>query len=413
MSDRPPARTLAWVGLLALASGAPYALVNDTAPLLYKAAGVSKTELGLLSLIGFAWVLKFLIAPAVDRFGSRRAWAAAAQALIALALLWISLLPPDRVPAEAWVALGVLALLSATQDLAVDAYAVEALPSGWLGPANGLRQTCYRVAMVLAGGTLVALSPSLGWAGTWRLAAAVFAALALSLRWLPPAEKRRPEGVPLVEPVRRLLRRDGAWGFLLFVLLFKVGDRAMAPSTKPFLLDAGFSLGTLGNVVTPLVIMATLAGALAGGFLTRAWGPFKALWLLGLAQAVSNLGYTAAAATGSEPLAWTALLVEPFCGGLGTAPFLTVLMLSCERGHVATQFAVLTALMGLVGGLVGAGWGYLAERFGYAPWFTATFLLALPAFLLLPWVRRWLAALSGERVAAALAPALPQRRAGA
>lgn len=391
MRERPPARTLAWVTLLAFASGAPYALVNDTAPLLYKLHGVPNSELGLLSALGLAWVLKVLLAPLVDRLGTRRAWAVVAQAGIAATLLWVSFLPPDHVPPTAWVALALLAVLSATQDLAVDAYAVEALPAGWLGPANGLRQTAYRVALVLAGGTLVALGPGLGWALAWRVAAGVFAALALLTLALPGVAQRRPTGTPLVEPLRALLARDGAVGFLLFVLLFKVGDRAMAPSTKPFLLDIGFSTSVLGNVVTPVTIVATLAGALLGGFLARAWGPFRALWVLGLAQAVSNLGYAAAAATGNPALAWGALALEPFCGGLGTAPFVTVLMVSCQRGHVATQFAFLTALMGLVGGVIGVQWGRLQEAVGYAPWFALTFVVALPAFLLLPWVRRWLA----------------------
>lgn len=391
MSSPSPARVLPWVGLLALASGAPYALVNTTAPTLLKAQGVTNTQLGWLQLIAFAWVLKFAVAPAVDRFGSRRSWAVACQAAIALALLWIATLPPDRVPPQTWIALSALALLSATQDLAVDAYAVEAVPARWLGPANGLRQSLYKIAVVLAGGTLVARSPSLGWAGTWQVAAGVFAALALITAWLPPAPKQPPVGTPLVEPVRRLLARDGAVGFLLFVLLFKVGDRAMAPSTTPFLMDSGFSLGTIGDVVTPLVVVATILGAMLGGALTHRWGAFKALWILGAAQALSNLGYAAAAATGSVPLAWAALLIEPFCGGLGTAPFVTVLMLSCERGHVATQFALLTALMGLVGGSVAVGWGRLTDAVGYAPWFALTFVLSLPAFLLLPYVRRWLA----------------------
>lgn len=377
---------------MAFASGVPYALVNETAPVLYKAAGVDIRALGLLSALGFAWILKALLAPLVDAYGARRTWIASAQALMALALLAAATLPADSVSREAWLVLGALALLSAVQDLAVDAWAIEATPGAWMGPASGWRVTAYRVGLVLAGGTLVGRAAHLGWAGTWQVAAGVMAVLALGTLALPAAPKAPPQPVSWVAPVRGLLRRPGAWGFLLFVLLYKVGDRAMAPMTKPFLQEQGFTLSQMGDVVAPLVIASTLLGALLGGWLTRRWGVLRALVVLGLAQAVSNLGYAGAALAPSPGTLWGAALLEPFCGGLGTAPFIALLMLSCERLHVATQYAILTALMGLVGGTIGIGSGFLVKDLGWATYFALTFLVALPAFALLAPVRRWLAA---------------------
>lgn len=396
-----PRRLFPWLGLMAFASGVPYALVNDTAPVLYKAAGVDIRALGLLSALGFAWILKALLAPLVDAYGARRRWIVATQALMAVVLLGAAALPGDVVGTEAWLVLGALALLSAVQDLAVDAWAIEATPTSWMGPASGWRVTAYRVGLVLAGGTLVGRAAVLGWAGTWQVAAGVMALLALGSLALPAAPKAPPQPVSWVAPVRGLLRRPGAWGCLLFVLLYKVGDRAMAPMTKPFLQEQGFTLAQMGDVYAPLVIVSTLLGALLGGALTRRWGVLKALVVLGLAQALSNLGYAGAALAPSPGALWGAALLEPFCGGLGTAPFIALLMLSCERAHVATQYAILTALMGLVGGTIGIGSGFLVKDLGWAAYFALTCVAALPAFALLGPVRRWLAA------APAAAPAPP------
>jgi PAT family beta-lactamase induction signal transducer AmpG len=397
-----PRRLFPWLGLTAFASGLPYALVNETAPVLYKAEGVDLKEIGLLSALAFAWILKVLLAPLVDRFGTRRRWMVGTQAGLALALLAMSFLPADHVPLGAWVLLAAVALLSATQDLSVDAYAVDSTPRDWLGPASGVRVTCYRVGLVVAGGTLVARAATLGWSGTWQLAAGLLALLALASLALPSAPRLRATGPVWEQSLGSLLRRPSAAGFLLFVLLYKLGDRAMAPMTKPFLQDRGFTLAQLGDALAPLVIVSTLAGALLGGWLTRRWGPLKALLVLGLAQALSNLGYAGAAAMPSQATLWGAALLEPFCGGLGTAPFIALLMLSCDRLHAATQYALLTALMGLVGGTIGIGSGFLVSDIGYGWYFALTCLLALPAFLLLPSVRRWLTSAPSPQETAAV-----------
>jgi len=398
-----PRRLFPWLGLTAFASGVPYALVNETAPVLYKAQGVDLKEVGLLSALGLMWILKVLLAPFVDAFGTRRRWIVITQLGLAAVMLGIATLPGSEVTRTAWLLLGAVALLSAVQDLAVDAYAVDVVPSRWLGPASAVRITLYRVGLVLAGGTLVGRAASLGWSATWQVAAAAMGLLALASLALPAAPRAPAARLSLVAPIWALLRRPAALGFLLFVLLYKVGDRAMAPMTKPFLLDRGLTLPDLGDLLAPLVIVATLLGAFTGGWLTRRWGALKALLILGLAQALSNLGYAGAAAAPSQGTLWGAALLEPFCGGLGTAPFIALLMLSCERTHAATQYALLTALMGLVGGLIGIPSGFLVSDIGYGWYFALTCLLALPAFLLLPAVRRWIAASPAGQAEAAVA----------
>jgi PAT family beta-lactamase induction signal transducer AmpG len=387
----PPGRLLAWVGVVYVASGAPYAIATDAVPAAYRDAGVDLRAIGLLALVELAWIVKALWAPLVDRLGRRRDWARAAQAATAATLLGLAVTPPDAVGPAAWALLLLLSAASATQDLALDAWTVGVVPPERLGPANGIRTSAWRVGALLGSGPLLYLLASAGWATAWRIAAVVFAAFAVVTTFLPEPRRDRATRPPAMrqigEALRGLLLGRLAWAFLLFVFLFKIGDYAMARMTKPALLDAGITLKEVGTI-NSLSIVCVVLGALLGGLLTARWGMFPALWRLGLLQAVSNLGYASAAALGGPEPFWGAALLESFCSGLGTAPFLAFLMASCRREHAATQFALLTALMALARVAAGAASGYAASDLGYAPWFTVTFLLALPAFVLLPAVRR-------------------------
>jgi MFS transporter, PAT family, beta-lactamase induction signal transducer AmpG len=392
-TDPPPRPLLPWLASVAFLSGVPFALVTDTAPLLYRKGGVDLSTVGFFSGVVLGWPLKVFLAPLVDRFGERRRWIAAAALGIACLLALASQLPGDQLGFGAFVLFLLVALAGGLLDTAVDGYAVDATPRERTGPAAGTRTAAYRIALVVAGGWLVARAPALGWSGTWLAASLLVATLALVALALPAAARTPSPRVELGPALAPLLARPAVVAFLAFVLLYKVGDRAMAPLTKVFLQDRGFTPSELGDVLTPLQILATMLGAVLGGLLTRRWGVIRALLLLGLAQALSNLGYAQAAYGGDRATAWAAAVVEPFCGGLGTAPFVTLFMLACERAHAATQYAFLTALMGLVGGAIGIPGGALVEDagLGYAGYFLVTGLIALPPLLLLPGVRRWLA----------------------
>jgi PAT family beta-lactamase induction signal transducer AmpG len=197
----------------------------------------------------------------------------------------------------------------------------------------------------------------------------------------------------------------------LFVLIYKLGDAAMGPMVKPFWLDRGLGAAEIGLVSTSFGMVATIAGALLGGRLCDRWGIFSGLWLFGLAQAVSNLGYAAVAwihlpppllvvsSLGDVPAAlaepvramiYGASVFESFTSGLGTAAFLAFLMHVCEKEHAAVQYAILSAVFALSRDVAGAASGWATTRLGFASYFLLTFGLALPAYALLPWVRRWM-----------------------
>lgn len=191
-------------------------------------------------------------------------------------------------------------------------------------------------------------------------------------------------------PLKQFLVRPGFIAVMIFILLFKVGDYSLIPMSKTFWVDRKFTPFQIGLVPGTVGVISTVLGALLGGRLTTKWGIFRALWILGLFQAVSNLVYTLAAALPpSDAMMYVAVITEAFCGGLGTASFLAFLMVICDKAHAATQYALLSAFFGLARSVAGAFSGFGAQTFGYTTYFALTFLLALPAFALLPWVRRW------------------------
>ena len=391
-----------WVALLYFAEGFPFGLLFDAFPVYFRLHGMSLTEIGLLSVVGLPWTLKFLWAPVVDVVGSRRSWIVTCQGLLALDLGLLLFLDPTNIGSLAWGGLIALAILSATQDIAIDAYTIELLDQTEMGPANGIRVSTYRVALIVAGGMFVGAAGLVGWQPAFLTAAVLLAVLALVSSHMPrtaqglqgrPVTQSWPSALTrgFLNPLKNFWRRPGVIAVLLFVLLFKLGDMALGPMARPFWVDRGFSPLQIGMIPGTVGVVSTILGALLGGHLTRQWGLFRALWILGIAQAGSNLFYAVTAALPrSELLMYGASIVESFCGGLGTAPFLAFLMSICDKRQAATQYALLSALFGLGRSLSGAFSGVLTQSVGYATYFTLTFFLAWPAFVLLPWVRTWI-----------------------
>jgi len=387
----PLRRKLTWVAVLYLAEGFPFGLVIDNLPVYFRAHGVSLTEIGMLSILGLPWTLKVFWSPVVDRFGERRHWITGALLVMTLATAAIPLADPEAPGAFLWTVLLVLTIASATQDVAIDAYTIGLLAPGEEGVANGVRVSAYRAALILSGGALVILAGRLGWAPVFWIAAAMLAALAAAAWRAPHVPHVRQPTAAWLRAMGAWLARPGAPFVLGFVLIYKLGDASMGPMVKPFWLDSGLSVEEIGAVSTTVGVGASVAGALAGGVFTSRYGIFRGLWMLGAAQALSNLGYAGAAALGGGRAAiYSASVVESFTGGLGTAAFLAFLMHVCERDQAATQYALLSALFGLTRSLAGAVSGAGATSLGYAPYFTLTFFLAFPAYALLPWVRAWI-----------------------
>lgn len=395
---------LLWVAALYFAEGFPLGLVYDLLPVYFRAHGVSLRVIGLLSLIGLPWTLKFLWAPAVDVWGERRRWMIGCQIGMAFVLMVVPFLDPSPPNWLFWTLLFCLPLFSATQDIAIDAYTIELIDPHEMGRANGIRMAAYRVALMSMGGLLAVAGWSSiggGWTTAFFLGALCLILLALissragdRLTGRLPVEASSDLLGRMIEATagafRQLWAKPGFLIVMLFILLFKLGDMAMGPMIKPFWVDRGFTPAQIGLVSVTIGVAMTTLGALTGGWLADRWGIFGALWILGLAQAGSNLLYAAAAwLPASTPLIYTASVVESFTGGLGTGPFLAFLMNICDKRHAATQYALLSALFGLTRVVSGTVSGVTAQQLGYASYFLLTFFLSFPAYLLLPWVKPW------------------------
>ncbi len=356
----------------------------------------------IASNVGWAYVLKFAWSPLVDRLGRRKHWIVAMQLLMGAALLGMVAIDPGTAGRPLVMLLITLSVLSATQDVAIDGYTIELLEQRELGPANSARVAMYRIALLVAGGLFAALVTPLGWRGVFVTAAAVMFALGAMTLFLPSRARRvvasesgrGRESIiasgwnTIREPLRNLLSLPHVAIVLIFVLTFKVGDYAMIPMIGPFWVDAGYGTSEIG-LLRSVGIGATVAGAVVGGLYAGRIGVFRALWTLGLLQAVSNLGYVWAATMPDERwIVYGAAAFEQFAGGLGTAAFLTYLMAISDKRYAATQFAILSALFSLGRLLIWRVSGEWAESLGYTRYFFLTFLLALPAYALLPWVRK-------------------------
>ena len=384
-------KKLGIVALLYFIQGSPPAILWEVLPVYFRIHGVSLKAIGGLRLLELPYSLKVFWSPVVHRYGDRRIWVVVCMLAIAVV---VGLLPFVDVAHPGWVVITlllVLTTLSATQDIAIDSYTVGLIKREEEGAANGVRASAYRVALVLIGGGMVLLASILQWTLLYLIAAVVLALLALSTLVVPrldlPATARERWLAGFVGWI-------GTWNaipLVLFVLFYRLGEYAIGPMVKPFWVDQGRSVFEIGLVPTTFGIILSVAGALSGGAFISRYGTFRGVWVLGLLQAVSNLGYAlvAWASLGRFGL-YGASVFESFSGGLGTAAFLAFLMNVCQKEHATIQYAFLSSIFSLTGRLVGGVSGLGAERFGYGNYFALTFLLSLPSYALLPWVKKWI-----------------------
>lgn len=363
-------------------------------PIWLRVHGTDLASLGAITLVGLPWTLKPLWAPFVDRLGTWHRWMllgmlVAAGAIGALAGI-SGTASPWLVPLLALGAMG-----SATADIAVDAYIVARVPPAEQGRVTGVRIAAYRGAMALAGGGATWLGSAWGWEVAFWSVAGMQAVILVACQGLRRVPQVTASSTPAWGRVLAgWLARPGTWELFALVLLFKLGDSAMAPMTRPFLLSAGLDAGQVGMISTTAGSVLTALGALLGGALVSRYGLAPMLVALGLTQAFSNLGYAAAATVGGVPAAVVASVVESLTAGLGTSAMMSLTMRACrgageaDTGGLATRWAILSGMIGLTRTLSGAISGVGVESWGYAAWFVFTFLLALPALALAPRVVR-------------------------
>lgn len=380
---------------LGIASGLPLALSSGTFQAWATVSDVSLQQIGFLTLAGMAYAFKFLWAPLVDRYvppfmGRRRGWMALTQLGLAFVLVLMGFLNPAE--HLIWLALlaTLLAFLSATQDIAFDAYSTELLKKEERAAGAAIRTLGYRVGMIMSGGlALVIASNWLGWGGMYVMMGLMMAGAAVISFLAPESDYNEPPRSledAFFLPFKEFFSRPEAWALLLLIVLYKLGDAfAGALSTTFLIRGAEFDPATIGYVNKILGVVATIVGALIGGSLMSQWGTYRALMVFGILQAVSNFGYFVVAQfPGNVHIMVVAIGFENICGGLGTAAFVALVMGLCDVRYTATQFALLTALAS-VGRIFLAGplTPPLVEQFGWSGFYLLTVLIALPGLVLL------------------------------
>jgi len=397
---------------LGFASGLPLALTTGTLQAWATVSNVSLQSIGFLTLVGTAYTLKFLWAPLVDRYappllGRRRGWVFLCQILLAISISAMGFFSPST--ELAWLALlaVIVAFLSATQDIAFDAYSTDVLHDSERAAGAALKVMGYRVAMIVSGGLALVLAGTwLDWRYTYVLMGVLMLLCTLATMLAPEpevvAKAPRTLALAVIEPLSEFFSRRGAVMILLLIVLYKLGDAfAGALSTTFLLRGVGFSPEEVGTVNKIFGLVATIVGALAGGSLMARMGLYRSLMVFGILQAVSNLGYWILAVTPQH--IWSMGLVvalENICGGLGTAAFVALLMALCKQEFSATQFALLSALSA-VGRtyLAGPFTPPLVESMGWPSFFVITVFIGMPGLLLLWWKRHEIRALDRDELA--------------
>ncbi|PYS56035.1 MAG: MFS transporter [Acidobacteria bacterium] len=394
---------LAAVCLQQIASGLPLGLVWIAIPTWLTQVGVDIKVVGLFTLAQAPWSFKFVWSPLMDRYplpflGRKRGWIFVSQILLLGLTLWLAGVSdhPDAV----WV-IGALCLAmgfaAATQDIAIDAYAVEVLRKEEHGAAVGARTALYRAAMFISGGLAITLGAQYSWKAV---------NFALALVYLPMmfVTVRSPEPEALPQPPRSL--RDAVWGpfvgflaqhraleILAFVVLYKLSDNLTQALTGPFLVQTGFSPADVGVGRSGMSVAATLIGTFCGGMLTTTLGLGRALWIFGFLQIFSNLGYALVAQLGpNRAVMYAAVAFELGSSGLGSGAFGVLLLRLTQKRFSATQFALLTSLFSVPRILAGPPAGFLADTLGWRDFFILTLPLGIPGLVMLarfvPWSMR-------------------------
>jgi MFS transporter, PAT family, beta-lactamase induction signal transducer AmpG len=388
--------------VLGFASGLPLLLTSRVLQAWMTDANVDLTTIGLFSLAALPYSLKFLWAPLLDRYvppflGRRRGWLLITQILLMLAIAALALRNPVLGLQALAINAIVITFLSATQDIAADAYRTDVLEHSEMGAGAATFVLGYRIALLVAGALALFLADRMPWSTVYLLMAgfmvvgivATLTAPEPKLRDAPPRSLAEAVKLPFLE----FFQRSGAWKgalVLIFIVLYKYPESLAQAMLTPFLLETGFTKADLATAQGVIGLVATIIGSLAGGAIVGRIGINKSLWLFGAAQALSNLMYYLLAITGKNTaLLYVGVAIEYFAFGLVAAGLVAFLMSVCSMRFSATQYALLSSLMAASRDILVTPGGRIAEVVGWPMFFMITVLVGIPAIAPLPWIAPW------------------------
>jgi PAT family beta-lactamase induction signal transducer AmpG len=394
---------------LGFASGLPLLLTFSTLSAWLATAGIRRATIGAFALVGTPYAFKFLWSPLIDRLppplplGRRRGWSLTIQIALAAAMLALGSCDPKMHLKMMAVLALLVAFLSASQDIVIDAWRVEILTPEEQGPGAGMIQTGYRIAMLVSGAGALIAAAHAGWFAAYATMAALLSATMLVFLLGPEpasppelADRGRSRGweairewltIAVVGPFADFMQRPAWFAILIFVLGYKLGEAMAGVMAMPLYIALGFSLDEIAAISKLVGFFATVIGALAGGVITVRLGVVRALILCGVLQSAGNLFYVLQA-IGGHRLDYLALCVaaENVTAAMAGAALVAYLSSLCSPAFTATQYALLSSLGAVGRTLVASSGGLLAERLGWVLFFLLTTVATLPALLLLIWI---------------------------
>ncbi|NQX88613.1 MAG: AmpG family muropeptide MFS transporter [Halioglobus sp.] len=384
------------------ASGLPLYVLIQLIPAWLQDGGVPLSEIGLFSAVTLPYTLKFLWAPMMDRYvppllGRRRGWMFLAQVALLFSMGVLGMFDPARSTATVAAIAFAVVFFSASQDIVLDAYRREILADSELGMGNAIHVNAYRVSGLVPGSLALILSDHLPWSNVFWITASFMAFGIIMSLVVSESDAELPDTKGFLQstvaPFTEYLKRCG-WSRLLlvmaFIVLYKIGDNMATALSTPFYMDIGFSKTQIGIVAKNAALWSAVIGGLLGGLIMFRVGINRALWLFGMVQVISILGFAVLANTG--PALWLLAVVISFeyLGvGLGTSAFVAFMMRETSKIFAATQLALFTAVAALPRTLANASTGYIVEAIGWLDFYLLCAAMALPGMLLLLWVAPW------------------------
>ncbi|MDB5803803.1 MAG: AmpG-like permease [Betaproteobacteria bacterium] len=387
---------------LGFSSGLPLFIVLNLLQAWLRTEGVDLKTLGLFALIQFPYTWKFLWSPLMDRyalplFGRRRGWMLLTQVLLLACIAMFGVLSPHSDLPTIALMTSLLAFLSASQDIVIDAYRREILPDAEQGLGTAIHVNAYKLAGLVPGSLALILSDHLPWSGVFWITA-LFMLPGIALTFLvsePTAHGAPPKTLhdAVVLPFREFVRRDGikqALLILTFIFFYKLGDSMATSLATAFYLDTGFTKTQIGLVAKNAGLWASVAGGLVGGLWMLRLGINRALWVFGAVQWVSILGFALLTQTGPDVWVLAGVIgFEAFGVGLGTAAFTAYMARATDPRYTATQFALFSSLASVPRTFANAATGYLVADWGWLNFFLGCTVLAAPGMLLLLKIAPW------------------------
>lgn len=385
--------------LQGFSSGLPLLLTGSTLQAWLTEAQVDIKSIGLFGLVGLPYAWKFMWSPFLDRYAvpflsRRRGWIFVFQILLAFSLAFLgSFNPTSNNLLFVAIASILVTFFSASQDIVIDAYRREVLHDEELGLGSSLYVNGYRIALLVSSVLPLYLASFISWNQVYYILAFIMAICVIPTYLAPKEDEShgKPESIQkaIIEPFIDFYKKDGALLILAFIILYKIGDSVASQMTMPFYLEMGFSKIEIANVVKVFGTGATILGATLGGVLLLRMKLMTSLWIFGILQAVSTLGFSLLTFMGANVYVLASVIsFENITGGLGTAAYSAYMATLTNKKFTATQFALLTSLMSIPRVIVASPSGYLVDYVGWFWFFIICGGIAIPGLLLLPLMKK-------------------------